>query len=267
MTSSGWDYTQVPRSEFRVSDTLSASFKVLSRHIFAFPAVAASIWVLIIAMAAGVILALFGTGVLDSKLTPEQISPELIVLFVILGFAAIILIIVMNLVTQALLVHATFQELRGRPVRLGQSAAYAFGRTGPLLLLALIVSIGQMLGFLLFIIPFFILMTIWSMAVPVCILERRGPISSLGRSVELTQGNRWKLFGVIMLTGIAENMITNVTAEAASALAGGAGEIVILLIVLGLVQAFSSIFYAVAYRDLRRVKDGVDTEQIASVFD
>ena len=68
----------------------------------------------------------------------------------------------------------------------------------PLLGLGIVAGIAIGIGFLLLIVPGLILMTIWSVAAPVLVLERAGVFASLGRSRELVRGNGWQVFGVIV---------------------------------------------------------------------
>jgi len=44
-----------------------------------------------------------------------------------------------------------------------------------------------------------ILLTIWSVAAPVVVLERPGGLRALGRSRELVRGNGWRVFAVIFV--------------------------------------------------------------------
>src|SRR5690606_38451024 len=53
--------------------------------------------------------------------------------------------------------------------------------------------------FVLIIIPGLILITIWAVAAPAVVIERRGVFGALGRSRELVKGNGWQVFGVIVL--------------------------------------------------------------------
>lgn len=63
------------------------------------------------------------------------------------------------------------------------------------------------LGFLLFVIPGLILLTIWSVIAPVIVVERSGVFAAFGRSRALVKGNGWQVFGVIfvvfLITGVA----------------------------------------------------------------
>lgn len=63
------------------------------------------------------------------------------------------------------------------------------------------ITIG--IGFVLLILPGLFLLTIWSMLVPVIVLERRSAGEAFTRSREIVRGNGWDVFGLIVVTGIA----------------------------------------------------------------
>jgi hypothetical protein len=64
----------------------------------------------------------------------------------------------------------------------------------------IVAGIAIFFGFLLFIIPGLYLVTIWSLIVPVIVLENAGAIDSFGKSRSLVKGNGWNVFGVVVLT-------------------------------------------------------------------
>ena len=61
-------------------------------------------------------------------------------------------------------------------------------------------AIGIGLGFIALVIPGLFLLTIWSMLVPVIVLEGRSAGESFSRSRELVRGNGWSVFGLIVVT-------------------------------------------------------------------
>src|SRR5262249_45100026 len=107
----------------------------------------------------------------------------------------------------------------------------------------------------------------WYAAAPVCVVEKLSPLESLKRSAELTQGNRWKIFGfyvVLMIVGaVIGGVIGGLSAVILPAVIGA----VILFLFTAIWSAFVSVVNVVVYHDLRVVKEGVDIESIASVFD
>jgi hypothetical protein len=71
------------------------------------------------------------------------------------------------------------------------------------------VAIG--IGFLLLIVPGLFLLTIWSMLVPVIVIEGRSASEAFTRSREVVRGNGWSVLGLIIITfllvGIASALI------------------------------------------------------------
>ncbi|MCD6727704.1 MAG: hypothetical protein LT070_10785 [Solirubrobacteraceae bacterium] len=70
---------------------------------------------------------------------------------------------------------------------------------GQLILVGLVAGLGIAIGFVLLIVPGLILLTIWAVAAPVVVVERPGVFAALSRSGALTKGNRWQVFGVIVV--------------------------------------------------------------------
>jgi hypothetical protein len=73
-------------------------------------------------------------------------------------------------------------------------------RLAPLLGAGVLAGLGVALGLVLLIVPGLVLLTWWSVIVPVVVLERVAAMDSFGRSRELVRGNGWNVFGVIVLT-------------------------------------------------------------------
>jgi hypothetical protein len=122
------------------------------------------------------------------------------------------------------------------------------------------------LAFFALIFPAFMVMCMWYVATPACVVERLGPTKSLSRSSDLTRGNRWRVFGMICVVGIIGAIGTGMV----EALAAGIGPIagsVAKVIWQGLLGAYDAILVVVTYHDLRVAKEGVDTDQIAAVFE
>jgi hypothetical protein len=69
----------------------------------------------------------------------------------------------------------------------------------PLIGVGILSGIAIGIGFLLFIVPGLILLTIWAVIAPAIVVERCGVIEAFGRSRELVRGNGWQVFGVIIV--------------------------------------------------------------------
>jgi uncharacterized membrane protein len=185
----------------------------------------------------------------------------------IIAIASFIVIMFLSPLAVAINLHAAFQSMRGRPVSLGESVAGGLSRFLPLLGVMILFTLGATLGFLLLIVPGIILMVMWYVAVPACVLERTGPARSLGRSRELTKGYRWKIFGLILLVYVLSIIGSVLGSLLANTAAGMWGAAIVQLIWQGLAAGFGTVMIAVVYYYLRVAKEGIDVDQIAAVFD
>jgi hypothetical protein len=99
----------------------------------------------------------------------------------------------------------------------------------------------------------------------------------MGRSRALTKGHRWKLLGLMLLVILPALIFGAIVGALMFAVTGGflamaaafsttLGQIV-NLIWNAIWTAFFAIVIVVTYHDLRVAKEGVDTEQIAAVFE
>ncbi len=69
----------------------------------------------------------------------------------------------------------------------------------PLIGVGILAGIAIGIGFLLFVVPGLILLTIWAVIAPVIVVEHSGVIDAFGRSRALVKGNGWQVFGVILV--------------------------------------------------------------------
>jgi len=237
-------------SQFRVGGVLNRTSSVLSRNFLTF---------FIVTIVAYVPLLLI-PGAAGAAPEPSSISVGLI-------FLGVFLMLVLSLVSQAVVLYGAFQDMRGRPVNLTESLKVGLRRFLPILGLAIVMGLALMLATLLLVIPGLILFTIWFVALPACVVEQLGPFGSMGRSSQLTKGNRWKVFGLIivlfLISGIVGGMVNVVLGLLRSPILLMIGS----LVWNGIWGAIYAIAVVVTYHDLRVAKEGVDTDQIAAVFD
>ena len=73
-------------------------------------------------------------------------------------------------------------------------------RVASLLGAGLLAGLGVAAGLILLIVPGLVLLTWWSVIVPVIMLENVAAMESFGRSRALVRGHGWNVFGVIVLT-------------------------------------------------------------------
>jgi hypothetical protein len=240
-------------SDFRVGRVLGRTGTIFSQHFVIF---------FLVAVVAALPTVLLIQRNVDA-MTAGTPSPDL---FLMMGIG-IVLAMVLGLLSQAVMLHAAFQAMRHRPVSLGDSLKVGLARVIPILLLAIVMGFLMMLGFLLLLVPGLILMTMWWVGTPACVVERTGPWSSLKRSAALTKGHRWKVFGLIILLFII-NLIVSQILEVVLLLVGNDLLSILARLLWGaLYGAYYAISVVITYHDLRVAKEGIDIEQIASVFD
>jgi hypothetical protein len=126
---------------------------------------------------------------------------------------------------------------------------------GQLILVGIVAGIGIVVGFILIIVPGLILITIWSVAAPVVVLERPGVFAALTRSRELVRGNGWQVFGVILVLYILVGAVSIIIEGIADSAGSGAG-IVVRVIVGVLTAPLSALAASVLYFELRGRSDG-----------
>ena len=244
--------TRFAEGDFRVGRVLTRAVSVLSRRFLPF---------CIVTFVAFLPLIAVSRASISGEIDPDQ---TLIILG--LSFALAMAQMMISTFTSAVILHGAFQDMRHRPVSLAESLKVGLRRFLPLLGLAFLMALLIVLGFALLIIQGLILYTMWFVAVAACVVERTGPWTSMRRSRELTKGHRWKIFGVALLL-ILLSLVNRVLRLMLVSAGGETLALIGTMIWIAISYAFSSVVIAVSYYELRAAKEGIDIEQIASVFD
>ncbi len=177
---------------------------------------------------------------------------------------ATVLFVVLGSMAQAMALYGAFQQMAGRSFSIGESLGVGFGRALPVLGVALLATLLISLAAILFVVPGMIVLCMFYVAVPVCVIEKPGITESLSRSALLTKGCRWQIFGLFALV-----LVAGILVQFPMALVGR-------LTLLGalfhfswevLATAFGAVLAAVVYHDLRVAKEGMDVDNLANVFD
>ncbi|MBW3578720.1 MAG: hypothetical protein KY462_13465 [Actinobacteria bacterium] len=118
---------------------------------------------------------------------------------------------------QGALVRAVEDIRDGRvDLSIGETFEGVKPHIGPITGAGILAGIGIGIGLLLLLIPGLYLITMWSVLIPVIVLERRGVADAFGRSRTLVSGHGWSVFGVIILAWlvliVAELVIALITA-------------------------------------------------------
>lgn len=108
--------------------------------------------------------------------------------------------------------HAVVSTMVGTVPSVGSSYGAAFSRLGALLVVALLTGLAVVGGFLLLIVPGFIVLVRLIVGVPAVVVEAKRGTEALSRSWALTRGHGWRIFGamlvVLIVVGIFNGILT-----------------------------------------------------------
>ena len=200
----------------------------------------------------------------------------------VIGIAALAYFIA-SFVFQASVVHGTVADLNGKRASSADCLSTGLSHFFPLFLMSILVGLGVLAGFLLFVLPGFILLATWAVAVPTRVVEHPSITGALQRSRELTHGHRWAVFGLLLvffgLALVIRRLATAVVAVALLLVAppGATATQAIGLfgpayIAVSMIASMISITIGAAgvasmYYELRVIKEGIGPEALAAVFD
>jgi uncharacterized membrane protein len=185
----------------------------------------------------------------------------------------LLLTIIGGYMFQGYVVHTVVQGHKGVETTIPQAFVAALGKAFPLFLLAILLSLGVGLGAVFLLVPGIILGVMWSVSVPVMVVEGGGPINALGRSRALTKGSRWPIFGLVIVAVLISYALGlavygfNFAAMATAATAPALPQMIATIIVGGLSAIIYGCGAAAIYSELRMIKEGVSNDQLASVFE
>ena len=243
---------QTSASEFTVGSILSRTYTTLFRNPSVF---------------LGIYLIPFIPNVISLYYLPTDFRSFEVKSALAFGLSSLVSMI-LSMLVQGALPYAVYQALRGNTTTIGKSFSYCIPKLGTLFLVSSLVGLGIFFGFLIFVIPGIILMIGWTVTVPSCVVENLGARASMKRSTELIRDYMWKVFFLVLIMIVTNQLIQRLVAFIAL-LIFPYKIIVILLTSLCLVipMAFQSVMVAVIYYRLREIKEGTVIDSLANVFD
>jgi hypothetical protein len=161
---------------------------------------------------------------------------------------------------------------RRTPLPWGECVTHGCRRALPLYPVRLATDLLTTLGFVLLVVPGVLLTLIWSVIDPVVVTEGASPLRCFGRSYDLTRGYWgkllifWLLYVVVaVVVGAAVGLVFGVAHTLSHLSIFGAPVRTMLL--EGLLTPFGSAGAASLFRELKILKEGADTGNLATVFD
>ena len=173
-------------------------------------------------------------------------------------------------------VHGYLRSAQNQETTLRECFEFGLSKMIPVLVLTVLWWLGVALGFVLITVPGVILITMWSVAIPVLIGEDKGLLESFGRSRDLSRGHRWAIFGLLLLVLIVFYIAFAVIL---AAFVGGSAfakldmlnnlnplAMVGSALVSWAIAMFLSALLSALYIELVEVKEGGRTGHLSDVF-
>lgn len=192
-----------------------------------------------------------------------------------------------GVVVQGAILHLTLEALQGRTATLRAALDAVRPRYFALLGVTFLVALITMIGVMFCFAPGVIAMVFLAVAVPACFSEGIGPLDSLKRSVELTEGHRLPIFFIYLVLTLGVGTLFccvmspamfSVFQQAQESARSGLmpvqnplAPLALLSDVLSMglqivMMGFMTTLVAVMYTRLRGLRDNVDAHKVAQVF-
>jgi len=198
------------------------------------------------------------------------------------AMVALVLTFIVCAVSQAATVVAVSNLLLDRPANISDSFSRVKGEVVGVLLLSLLTTVAAWFGLFMIIAPGVILWIMWSLAVPVKVLENKGIFDSMSRSMELTKGSWGRIFVIGLLIvalrlGISALLQWPILIAAGFSMRGSGArqmevgwQIALQLsgfVSTSLVGALATIAFSVVYYDQRVRKEAFDLQFMMTTLD
>jgi hypothetical protein len=260
-----------PGARFDLGRVIERTFASITRNLAVF-ALLALLLAGVPAALTGGLLALASTGASSTPLTAADsaLAPIGASAFGITYFVGA----VATFVLRGAIVYGAVADLNGRRAGFGDCLSTGLRHVGWLFLLAIVVTLAEVFGFILLVVPGLMMLTAWIVAVPAQVVERTGVFGAMQRSADLTRGHRWPIFGLIVIFLLGSGLVQGVAAAATASLAAASastGQIVSQVLIQPLATALTAMVAAVGvasiYFELRSAREGIGPEALAAVFD
>jgi hypothetical protein len=156
------------------------------------------------------------------------------------------------------LVHAVIEIKRTGTAAAGESLRRGLRLLPKVFVVTLLYIIITLVGYVLLIVPGIIFSLMYAVAVPVAVLENRGPFESLKRSAALTEGYRGLIFLTYFLWGLLIMVLTFVVSGsfAAAGAQGSLGAVVAESLVGGMLNSSTTVLTVYIFLGLLNEREG-----------
>ncbi len=194
----------------------------------------------------------FGLGpiqeIAESLGDPARMRPEdLIEMFTHLGVITLPLMAIAYRIAEPLalgaLVFIVAGAILGKRPGVGEAIRRSLRRAWPLIAMWFLRWICVQIGTMACYIPGILLAGLFSVALPAIMLERKGPLAGMGRSIELNKQRMLPACGLILLLGLIESSMVQLGQLLPSILLQSLAVAVLYSCTLGLYAAGVTVFY------------------------
>jgi len=165
------------------------------------------------------------------------------------------------------LTYGVVQKLRGQPAAIGDVVVVGVRSFLRVLLVGIVYGLLVGCGTLLLIVPGMILLTVYYVALPAAVLESKGVGGAMQRSSGLTRGNRWPIFGAVVLFTIVMIGVGMLLGLATVTTTDEVPPMWLEVAFTVLLAPFGATMPAVCYFMLRTGKENTDCQKTEAVFD
>jgi MFS family permease len=255
------------KRELSLGEVLSKTFELFRRDFTKYFVLFAVVGVII-----GVVTALarqvFVLPILPRNPTPQQFSSwfsAFLGTFFLLFALIFIVSLVFSPIAQGSAIKLASEQIEKGRAEIGTAVRFAGSKLLWMWALSIVVGIIVILGFIALIVPGIILGIMFSLALPVLLIENKGVLESMGRSRQLVS-HRWlKTFATFLVLGII-SLIASIIVGAISGLFGVVGPVV-----SGLLSAFYQPLFPILmtvyyYSNLARITPPSTSQMPTSAF-
>ena len=194
-----------------------------------------------------------------------------------IGFGGLAALITASIL-QGSLIFATVQDLNGTRPSISECLATGLRAFLPLLGLSILLALAIVGGFILLVVPGVMMLCAWCVAVPALVADRTGVMGAFSRSAELTRGNRWRIFGLLLIVWVIALIIGGIIGGVAGAISLGATgldpvelmrspvQIIGNTLINTLSAMITSTGAAVLYVELRKAREGQGPQWLSEIF-
>jgi hypothetical protein len=267
-----------------VGDILDRGLKILFARLSSFYVI--SLVTLAPLLAVQLLMPSLFDRLVETPDDPSQLLLSLVLSLVATALVVFTVLLILQPLQTAAILHVIAQEFVDRPVTVGQAFQFAFSRFGSILLVSFLSGLIIVLGSFLCFIPG-IIFAVWYVFVgQVVVVENLKGTRALSRSMALTEGYRWRVFGIGLLLvvvipvilGTATNFL-NFVYPATESVPTRMGRqtvmmpriiypnyyvhILISYLLNVLAHSYAAVCWTLFYFDLRIRKEGYDLELAA----